>query len=98
MTLYRSIKEELNELYLTSEYYLQCSTYEGFCVPIFEAIAHGATALVKPTDILEEIYSEFAFFYKTADEVSNILDKNEMRKKATEIRHRYCDVKGSSIG
>ena len=71
------------------------SKYEGFCVPIFEAIAHGATALVKPTNILEEIYGEFAFFYKTTDEVSNILNKNEMRQtNANEIRNKHCDVKG----
>lgn len=96
VTLYRSIeREELNELYQASIYYLQCSKYEGFCVPVFEAIAHGATALVKPTDILEEIYGEFAFFYKTIDEVSSILNKNELRKiKANEIRSKHCDVEG----
>jgi len=96
INLYKSIeREELNKLYQASVYYLHCSTYEGFGIPIFEAIAHGATAVVRPTSILEEIYHEFAVFYRNTNQVCDILTENEMRmNKATEIRRKYCDVKG----
>ncbi len=82
----------LHSLLSNSKYYIQSTTYEGFCIPIFEAIAHGSTALIRSTEVLDEIYSDFAFIYENKIEIIDILNKNIFTlEKSKNIREKFCN-------
>ena len=70
-------RDELITIYSSAKYYLQVSTYEGFCVPIVEAMYYGCDVLALQTEILEEIYSDHFTLCENIFEIKKKIEKNE---------------------
>lgn len=82
-----------NHLLKQSKYYLQVSTYEGFCVPVFEALYFNCTVLAMKTKIMSEAHSDFNIFYDYYHDIAECinLDKKVIHNNE-KISHFYCDI------
>jgi len=88
-------EERKNYLLKKSKYYVQVSTYEGFCVPIFEALYSDCNVLAMRTGIMSEAHSKFDIFYESYDEIAAHinLDKSTVISQES-IYDTYCDIAG----
>ncbi|MDB5013906.1 MAG: glycosyl transferase group 1, partial [Daejeonella sp.] len=64
---------ELKELYSKAKALINCSLYEGFGLPIVEAMSSGCPLLLSDIAVFNEIAGEHAMFFNPNDS-SNIID------------------------
>jgi glycosyltransferase involved in cell wall biosynthesis len=58
---------DLKELYLTSSLYVNLSIYEGFGLPILEALTLGIKVLCSDIEVFRELFGGKVFFTKISD-------------------------------
>lgn len=84
----------LKDLYTKSKLFLYLSYYEGFGMPILEALMHGSKVLLSDIPVFKECFSKYAIFAKV-DNVEDIADKIlvglNIKKKSfiKEIKKQY---------
>lgn len=72
-------KEEKEYLYQNAECFVYPSLYEGFGLPILEAMARGVLVITANNSSLPEVGGDVAFYY------NNVLDYEELGNKILEI-------------
>ena len=70
--------EELNLAYASSHIFVFPSRYEGFGLPVLEALQHGCRSLLARTDIFEEVAGEAAEYFSPGDENDLTLQLNRI--------------------
>ncbi|KGR90033.1 hypothetical protein CD30_13730 [Ureibacillus massiliensis 4400831 = CIP 108448 = CCUG 49529] len=87
--------EELYKLYQEAVCFIFPSMYEGFGLPVLEAIYAGLPAIVASNSSLEEIYSDSCFMVETMDPTSYVRAMEELSEKETyEINQvKYNEIK-----
>ncbi len=86
--------EKLEELYARSLALIQASTYEGFGLPVIEAMACGCPVIAAYNSGLIEAGGESALFFKTNDK-EDLLLQMELIYKDSEVR-KQCIQSGLS--
>lgn len=90
-------RDDLNNLYNNSKNYVQTSLYEGFCVPICEALVSGCRVYILNTPLFDELYAPYCYLFDTAADCVSAIemdkapkpDKNEIEKQFLNIDD-YC--------
>ena len=78
---------ELLKIYINSDYLLQCSTAEGFGLPLLEAKSLGLPIVCSDLAVFQEVLGESAFYFKSNDNYSlekllrNIYKNKKTNKK-----------------
>lgn len=85
-------EETLNELYNNCAAVIFPSFYEGFGLPVLEALAHRAPVLTTQGSVMEEIAGKFATYFN-ANEPASIA--SAIKKFYTERESRYNEIKAS---
>lgn len=82
-------EETLDELYRTCAAVIFPSFYEGFGLPVLEALAHRAPVLTTQGSVMEEIAGKFANYFDANDPASIASTIKEFYK---ERESRYSDI------
>lgn len=87
--------DELLLLYNQTKGFLYPSTYEGFGLPVLEAVSCGSKVLASRIPTNMEIASDYAIFYKNndcdsfANELINLINSPEKKEIADKIINKY---------
>jgi glycosyltransferase involved in cell wall biosynthesis len=91
--------EELHELYRRATLFVSLSAYEGFGLPIVEAMAHGCPVLVADNSSQAEVAGEGAFLIHDAspeaiaERLTEVLaDRDELERRAEAARARAAEL------
>ena len=90
-------EEELVEIFNLASVYVQPSFYEGFGLPVLEAMASGTPVVIAKTNALVEIANDAALIADPkdpkdlAEKIEMVLKKDELRKDL--IRKGFLRVK-----
>jgi glycosyltransferase involved in cell wall biosynthesis len=86
--------EELVIYYQKSLAFISSSLYEGFGLPILEALSQGTTCLVSDIPVYKEIYKENVLYFKSNEEISlsNLMESFiENKEKYFLLKQRNID-------
>lgn len=78
--------EELKSLYVNAKFFVSTSVYEGFGLPLIEAVKNNLPIIVSDIPVYKEITANKAIYFKSNDEYSLIevleksLGKNKLRE------------------
>ena len=69
--------QELKGLYARASYFISASHYEGFGLPVLEAIANGATPILSDIPVYRELYRDDSLFFnpKSENELVTIISQ-----------------------
>jgi glycosyltransferase involved in cell wall biosynthesis len=91
--------DELHELYRRATLFVSLSAYEGFGLPIVEAMAHGCPVLVADNSSQAEVAGEGAFLIHDAspeaiaERLTEVLaDRDELELRAEAARARAAEL------
>jgi len=91
--------EELNELYRRATLFVSLSAYEGFGLPIVEAMAHGCPVLVADNSSQAEVAGDGAFLIhdtspdSIAERLTELLaDRDELARRGEAARERAAEL------
>lgn len=76
---YQVSRAELNEILCNSRFYIQASLYEGFCVPVAEAILAGCTVLLRRNEVFEEVFEGMAVFLEGPQSMSDYIVRSPVQ-------------------
>ena len=94
--------ENLNIEYNQSKCLVYCSNYEGFGIPIIEAMKSGCPVIVKKGSSIDEVANNSGLILKTANPLEiaeaikgfeNLNLRNEFIKKGIKNSHRFKSSK-----
>jgi alpha-1,3-rhamnosyl/mannosyltransferase len=78
-------------LFMNCSLFVTASNYEGFGMPVTEAMAHGAPVAVSDIPVFREVAGDKALYFdqhspqKIADALENILKDSEVRSKLIQV-------------
>lgn len=82
-------EQTLNELYDTCAAVIFPSVYEGFGLPVLEALSHGTPVLTTQGSVMEEVAGSFANYFDASSPTSIA---NAIKAFYSEIALRYKDM------
>jgi len=68
-------KAELNTLYSRAKAFIYPSYYEGFGLPLLEAMQHGVPVLSSDSSSLPEVGGDIALYFSSSEELSSLMNK-----------------------
>ena len=91
------VDDELVEYYQKAEIFVYTSLYEGFGIPILEAMACGTSTIASDIPVFRELYGEATIFFQSESDLTNkmelLLDDKELRdehsKKGLNLVSKY---------
>ncbi|OGE41634.1 hypothetical protein A3B45_03525 [Candidatus Daviesbacteria bacterium RIFCSPLOWO2_01_FULL_39_12] len=90
-------KEELVAFYNLATLYVQPSFYEGFGLPVLEALSCGAPVICSDTDSLKEVGGEAALYFNPTDKTQfskiaeEVLLNKSLQKKLSDLALRRAE-------
>mgnify|MGYP003685482747 FL=1 len=85
-------KAEASILYKNASLYVFPSLYEGFGIPILEALSFSLPVICSDIDVFNEVGGEYVEYFKVGDSISlskkiNSILKSENFKQKNNIKH-----------